>query len=159
MTSAGRVAFLGLLAGLGLFVVLAVVSPDNGPGLTSLAQGLGVGAMVVAAPIAVLMSDRIPSTIVALGGGMTIAGAATTPGGNVAGLVMAVGGFALLFTGASARSPLDWRLVGSTVGYAIVLVIGTYAGLAPGLGTFISLILATAVATSPRWVPTQSAGR
>lgn len=152
-------AFLGIIAGIGLFVVIAGIWPDDGLDQTSFLQGLGLGAIVAAAPVGALVSRGAASSIVALGGGMTIGGAATTPGGNWTGMVMAVTGFGLLFAGASYTSNATWRLFGSTLIYAVVLAIGMYAGLAPGLGTFISLILATAVATSPRWVPTQSAGR
>jgi hypothetical protein len=150
-----RVALFGLLAGLALVVVIVVTAADNGPTLTSWAQGLGIGAVVAAGPVGVLVSDGAPSTIVALGGGMTLAGAATTPGGFLMGLPMAVVGVALMFTGLSVRSPLDWRLVGSTVGYAIVLVIGIYAGLAAGIGTATAVTLAVIVAISPKWIGAQ----
>jgi hypothetical protein len=152
-------AFLGIVVGLGLFVVVAVVSPDEGPDPTSLMQGLGLGVIVAAAPVAALASGGSASNIIALGGGMTIAGAATTPGGNFSGLVMAIAGFGLLFAGVSHTSNVTWRLFVSTLTYGIVLAIGMYAGLAPGLGTIISLILAIAVAISPKWIPSPDSPR
>lgn len=133
-------------------MVVAFVAPDDGPDPTSLATGFALAGIVAAAPIAVLLSDSTSSRITALGGGMTIAGAATTPGGNLIGLVMAVAGFGLLLAGASGVSELRWRLVGAMFGYAIILAIGIFAGLSAGIGTVISLMLATAVATSPRWI-------
>jgi hypothetical protein len=150
-------AFLGIVAGLSLLVVVAWIAPDHGPDPTSFMEGFGLGAIVAAAPVAALASRGPASNIIALGGGMTIAGAATTPGGNFSGLVMAIAGFGLLFACVSHTSNVTWRLFGSTLACGIVLTIGMYAGLAPGLGTIISFILATAVATSPRWLPTQGA--
>jgi hypothetical protein len=158
MSTTSRVtAFLGILAGVGILLAVAVVFPDEGPDSTSLMHGLGLGAIVAAAPAGAQASRGSGSSIIALGGGMTLAGAATTPGGNFIGLVMTVAGFALLLAGAPHTSKVTWRLFGLTLTFGIVLAIGMYAGLAPGPGTIIPLLLAIVVATSPRWIPTQDA--
>jgi hypothetical protein len=157
MSTTQRVtALLGILTGVGILLAVAVVFPDDGPDSTSLMHGLGLGAIVAAAPAGALTSRASGSDMIALSGGMTIAGSATTLGGNFGGLVMAVAGFGLLLAGVSYTSSVTWRLFGPTLTYGIVLAIGMYAGLAPGLGTIISLILAIVVATGPRWIPTQT---
>ena len=122
-------AFFGILAGLGILLAVAVVLPDEGTDLNSMMEGLGLGAIVAAAPVGALASRASGSDIIALGGGMTLAGAATTPGGNFSGVVMAVAGFGLLFAGASHTSNVTWRLFRSTLTYGIVLALGMYVGL------------------------------
>lgn len=146
-------ALLGLLAGVALFAFVAGPAQDDGP---DFAQGLALGAVVAAGPVAALTAGRRPSRVVALAGGMTIAGAATTPGGNLAGLVMAVVGLVLL-VGMPARPDLTWGLTATTLGYALTLVIGMYAALSVGVGTAIALAIALAVATTTKWWP-ESAG-
>ena len=146
---ASALALLGLLAGVGLFVFVAGLAPDDGADSTSIAQGLALGAVVAAGPVAALTAGRRPSSVVALAGGMTIAGAATTPGGNLAGLVMALAGLVLL-AGVPARPDLTWGLTVTTLGYTITLMIGMYAALSVGVGTAIALAIALAVACSLR---------
>lgn len=143
-------SFLGLFVAVLLFLAIAVVFPEDGPDSTSIAQGLALGAIVAAGPVASLVSRLRPSSLAALAGGMTIAGVATTPGGNLSGLVMAIAGL-LLLAGVTTRGVVG--LIGPMVGYAVSLVIGIYAALAGGVGTVIALSIALAVATSPRWLP------
>lgn len=137
--------------GVALFVLIAFIAGDDGTAVTWILGGLAIGATVAAAPVGALLSDGTPSTIVALGGGMTVAGAATTPGGNFAGLVMVIAGLALLLTGAVASPAFTWKLVGSVVVYAIALTIGMFAGFVVGPGTVVALVISAGVATSPRW--------
>lgn len=154
MSSAIRATtFLGIVTGIAVFVVIAAIAPDEGPDPTALAQGLGMGAIVAAAPTGALMSGGTPRMVVSLGGAMTVAGMATTPGGNLAGLVMAVAGLPLLLAGASRGPFLTWGIVGSILGFGVVLAIGMYAGLAAGLGTVLALTLSIGVASSPLWLP------
>jgi hypothetical protein len=154
MSVAQRVsAYLGIFASIGLFVVVALVSPNEGVHPDSLMQGIGLLAIMAAAPIGALASKGSTSSVAALGGGMSIAGFATTPGGNGIGLVMAVVGTALPFADVSDRFQVTWRIFGSTLMYGIELAIGMYAALASGFGTTISLILAIIVIASSRWIP------
>lgn len=145
-------ALIGLLAGVALFVFVAGQAPDDGPNSRSIAQGLALGALVAAGPVAALTAGRRSSNVVALAGGMTIAGAVTTPGGNWAGLVMALVGLVLL-AGVPARPDLTWGLTATTLGYALTFVIGMYAALSVGVGTAIALAIALAVATTTKWWP------
>ena len=153
MSPAARAtALIGLLTGVALFAFLAGLAPDDGPDSRSIAQGLALGAVVAAGPVAALTAGRRASSVVALAGGMTIAGAATTPGGNWAGLVMAVVGLVLL-VGMRARPDLTWGLIATTLGYALTFVIGMYMALSVGVGTAIALAIAVAVATTTKWWP------
>jgi len=145
-------ALLGLLAGVALFVFVAGLAPDDGADSRSIAQGLALGAVVAAGPVAAWTARRRSSSVVALAGGMAIAGAATTPGGNWPGLVMAVSGLFLL-AGMRGRPDLTWGLTAMTLGYTLTLVIGMYAALSAGVGTAIALAIALAVATTTKWWP------
>lgn len=149
MTRAGRLASLfAIVAGAGLSVFVAF-APEDGVDSGSLTQGLSLGAVVAAAPLAALIGAGRQSRVVDLGGGMTIAGAVTTPGGNVAGLVLMIAGFVLLVSGASRGQERSWSRFPATLGHGLLLAVGMYAALAGGVATVIALLLALAVASSP----------
>lgn len=153
MSRGQRVAStIGVLAGLTLFVFIAFIAPDDGPDIDGTLLGLGLGAVVAAPPMAVIVSREKDPILVSLSGGMVIAGVATTRGGNWAGLVMALVGVLLLAGAIPAPLP-GWGIIGLMVGYAVVLVIGVIAAFSAGIGTLLAFVIAVAVAMSPRWLP------
>lgn len=92
----------GLLVAVGVSILVGWVAPDDGATSISVRQGLAYGLVFAASPLGVLVA-RVPArAAAALGGGMTVAGAATMPGGNLVGGVMLATGFVILLTGTAA---------------------------------------------------------
>jgi hypothetical protein len=102
------VAALGLLIAVGIFVLVAFVAPDDGVDASSLQQGTAIAAVLAAVPVAILIRPVDASRVVSLGGAMTVGGVATMIGGNLAGLLMAISGLAILLVGASREPPISW---------------------------------------------------
>lgn len=146
---------IGVLASLTLFVFIAFIAPDDGPDIDGVLLGLGLGAIVAAPPMAVMASRGEDPLIVALSGGMVIAGVATTGGGNWTGLVVALVGL-LLLAGATPAPRPSWGIVGLMLGYAAVLVLGQIAAFSAGIGTLFAVMIGVIVAMSPRWLPTSA---
>lgn len=156
MSHGQRVAStIGVLASLTLFVVIAFIAPDDGPDIDGALLGLGLGAIVAAPPMAVIVSRGEDPIIVALSGGMLIAGVATTGGGNWTGLVVALVGLLLLAGAIPAPLP-SWGIIGLMLGYALVLVIGQIAAFSAGVWTLLAVTIGVIVAMSPRWLPTSA---
>jgi hypothetical protein len=146
------VVVIDVLIAAGVFVVVAIVAPDGGPTGISLRQGLVLALVFAAAPIAALARGTSSASLLALGGGMMVAGVATAPGGNILGPVMAVSGLLLLLVGGSGQPKLTARLIGSLLLYGIML----YAGSLLAVDTMIlsgllALILAVVIALSTHW--------
>jgi len=136
----------------GVFLLVAVVAPDRGITAISLRQGLALAIVFAAAPIAALARDTDLATVVALGGGMTVAGTATTAGGNLLGFVMAFCGLLLVLVGGFSQPTLTAGMIGRLLLYAITLSAAVWLALGTmALSGIASLILAVAVATSTRW--------
>jgi hypothetical protein len=145
-------AGVGLLTAVGVFVLVALVVPDGGITATSLRQGVALAAVFAAAPTAALAPRVDAASVVALGGGMTVAGAAVTPGGNILGPVMAAVGLLPLLVGGSDRPSLTAGLIGRLLVYAIVLAAGTWLAMGTTLLTgFAALLAALIASTSTRW--------
>jgi hypothetical protein len=146
------VAAIDLLIAGGVFLVVAVVAPDEGITANSLRQGVVLASVFAAAPIAALARGADSASLVALGGGMMVAGAATMPGGNLLGPVMVFAGVILLLVGSSTRPKLTAGIMGRLLAYAISLGLAVWLALGTmALSGIVSLVLALAVATSTRW--------
>ncbi len=145
-------AVIDLLMAGGVFLKGAIVAPDAGVTSRSLRHGLVLATVFGAAPIAALARGIDSATVVALGGGMTVAGAATTPGGNLLGPVMALCGLLLLLMGASRQPTLTAGMIGRLLGYAIALGAAMWLALGTmALSGIASLALAVVIAASTRW--------
>jgi hypothetical protein len=149
------VALPGLLFSLGIGVLATFVAPDDGVDPSSLQQGIAIAVVMAAVPVAVIARQVPASRVISLGGAMTIAGMATTFGGNLAGLVMAIGGLPILVAGASAEPPMSPGLIARLLGYACSLVAGMWLSLGSStpLMKTLGVLLAGAVATSSFWDP------
>ncbi len=145
-------AAVGLFVAFGVFVLVALVAPDAGLSVTSLGQGVALAAVFAAAPIAALAPRADAASLVALGGGMTVAGAAVTSGGNLLGVVMVASGVLLLLVGGSHRPLLTAALVGRLLVYAIVLAAGVFLAIDTAMWTGLAaIVVAVTVSLSTRW--------
>ncbi|GBD84256.1 hypothetical protein BMS3Abin02_00646 [bacterium BMS3Abin02] len=145
-------AAVALAVSVGVFVLVGLIAPDHGPTRISMRQGIALAAVFAAPPIGVLISPVNAASMVALGGAMFVAGAATTPGGNLLGPIMMAPGLLLLLVGASHRPPLTAALIGRFLLYAIALVVGVVLALGTGVLTGLgALLVAAVVASSTRW--------
>lgn len=132
-----------------LFFLIAFVLPDTFD-LVSLQQGVAVATFVAAAPVAALASRTDRSFWRALGAGMAIAGAVTTPGGNFVGPLMAIIGVLLLYT-ARAEARQSLRLEAMALAYAIVLGVAMYAALSTEIVWTVTAVLLSALVASNTW--------
>lgn len=139
------VVFIDLLIAVGAFLVVAVVAPDDGLTSTSLRQGIVLAVVFAAAPIAALARGIDSASLVALGGGMMVAGAAATPGGNLLGPVMAFEGLLLLLVGASGQPKLTARLIGWLLVYSVMFRAAAWLALDAMVGTGLAAAVALAV--------------
>lgn len=128
-------------------------APDDGVDASSLQQGTAIAAVLAAVPVAILIRPVDGSRVVSLGGAMTAGGAATMFGGNLAGLLMAISGLAILLVGTSRQPPITWGLVARLVGYAVLLGLAMWLSLGdttPPM-TLVAVLLAVIVATNSVW--------
>ena len=147
-----RGVIIDLVIAGGVFLVVAVVAPDEGITATSLRQGVVLAAVFAAPPVAALARGTDSATVVALGGGMMVAGAAATSGGNLLGTLMVFAGLILLPVGSGTRPKPTAGIMGRLLAYAISLSLGVWLALGTmALSGIVSLVLALAIATSTRW--------
>ncbi|MGH9895119.1 MAG: hypothetical protein ACREA0_24675 [bacterium] len=140
-----------LLVAFGVFVLMALIAPDAGPTPTSFRQGVALAVVSAAAPIAAFVSPVDGASLVALGGGMTMAGAATTPGGNLLGPIMMAFGVLLLLVGRSHQPSLTPGLIGRLLLFAVALAAGVWLAIDTGMLTGLAaLVLAGGIAISTR---------
>lgn len=132
---------------------MGFVAPDDGGDGSSIAQGFALGAMIAAAPIAVLTRPWSSDRVVSLGGGMIVAGVATMFGGNLIGFVLALAGLPILLTGAAQRPPLSLGVVGRLLNYTVLIVAAMWLSLGrTNLGLiFLSVVVSAIVATTGIW--------
>jgi len=144
---------MGLLVALSVLLWVAFLAPDNGVDASSLQQGVGLAATVAAVPVAFLLRPAEAWRGVSLGGAMTLAGLATTFGGNVIGLLMAAAGLAILLASASRQPALTSGVVVRLVSYAILLGAAMWLSLGePTLPqTMGTVVVSVIVSTSPLW--------
>jgi hypothetical protein len=141
-----------LLVAAAVVLLIGVIAPDDGPSADSLSQGLIFGAIFAAAPIAALARGIDSATVVALGGAMVVAGAASTSGGNLLGTVMALCGVLLMVAGGSDETWMTMRMIVMTLVYGLGLSVAVWLAVgAMATSGLTSLILAVAIATSTRW--------
>lgn len=128
--------------------------PDDGATVSSVREGITIALVFAAVPIATLAPTVTAASVVVLGGGMTIAGFATTPGGNLLGPVMAVVGLLILFTGASRRPAMTSGTIATMLACALALSVAMYAvlGTTSWWQILIAVVLAGAVAVSTRFI-------
>jgi hypothetical protein len=142
-----------LLLALGILILVVLVAPDDGLDAASLQQGVAIASVIAAVPVAAIVRPVNASRVVALGGAMTVAGVATMFGGNLAGLLMAISGIAILLAGASREPPISWGLSLRLIGYAVLLVLAMWLSL--GDTTFlmksVAVLVAGIVASSSLW--------
>lgn len=144
------VSAVGLLVSGGVFVLVALIAPDAGITTTSLGQGIALAAVFAAAPIAGLSRRTDDGRIVSLGGGMSVAGVATTPGGNLLGPVMAATGLFLLLAGASRRPLFTVSLITKLLAYGIALGAAMWLAIGTNILTgLVAILSALIVSTSP----------
>ena len=144
-------SILGLLVAAGVFLLIAVIAPDDGPRAVLVRIGLLYAAVFAAPPMALLLGDGAPGLAVAAGGGMFMAGMATMPGGNLLGLLMAAVGLLLLFVGGSPLPRLTVLLALKLVAYGVVLILGVWLVFDDGpLATLSAVLLAGLIAISGR---------
>lgn len=148
------VSVLGLAIAFVLFLMATFVWPDDGANVSSARDGIAIALIFGAVPIATLAPTVTAASVVVLGGGMTIAGFATTPGGNLLGPIMAVIGLLILFTGASNRPAMTPGLVALMLACALALSIAIHAtlGTTSIWQTMVAVILAGVIAVSTRLV-------
>lgn len=148
------VSLLGLAVAFVLYLMSTFVWPDHGATASSFREGILVTLVFAAVPVAVLAPTVTAASLGALGGGMIIAGSATTPGGNLLGPVMAAIGLLILFTGASKKPPVTPGVVATMLVCALALSIAMYAALDTTTiwQTLIAVVLAGAIAVSTRFV-------
>lgn len=144
-------AVLGLFLAVGILVFVAFLAPDNGVDGSSLHKGIGLAAVVAAAPATILIRPVDPSTGVVLGGALALAGSVTMFGGNFVGLLMTGMGLAILFAGASRQPPVTVGLVVKLIGYAILLGVAEWLSLGGSSWwwSLVSVLLAAVVVMSP----------
>lgn len=128
--------------------------PDDGATVSSVREGITIAVVFAAVPIATLALTATAASLVVLGGGMTIAGFATTPGGNLLGPVMAVVGLLILFTGASGRPAMTLGTIATMLVCALALSVAMYAvlGTTSWWQILVTVVLAGAIAVSTRFV-------
>jgi len=148
-----RAAAFGLLVALGVLILVVLVAPDDGLDAESLQQGIAIASVIAAAPVAAIVRPVDASRVVSLGGAMTVAGIATMFGGNLAGLLMAISGIAILLVGASREPPFTWGLATRLIGYAalLILAMGLSLGDTTLLMKLVAMLFAGIVATSSLW--------
>lgn len=148
-------SLLGLGVALVLFLMSTFVWPDHGATVSSVLEGITITLVFAAVPIAILAPTVTATPLVALGGGMTIAGFATTPGGNLLGPIMAAIGLLVLLTGASKKSTMTPGIIATMLACALALSVAMYAvlGTTSFWQTLLAVVLAGAVAVSTRFIP------
>jgi hypothetical protein len=146
------VAVIGVVAAIGTFFFVTFIAPDGGFTAASMRQGVAIGALVAAVPVTVLAGGDDAGRLVSLGGGMAVAGAVTTPGGNLAGVIMAGVGVALLLAGGSSQPTLTRISIIRLLVYGVLLAVGSRLALGTGV---LSGLAALAIAVS---VPTLGHG-
>lgn len=148
------VSLIGVAVAFVLFLMSMFVWPDDGATTSSFREGITVGVVFAAVPIAILAPAVRAASLVALGGGMTIAGLATTPGGNLLGPIMAAIGLVVLFTGASKKPPMTSGIIATMLASALALSVAMYAvlGRTSIWQSLIAVILAGAIAVSTRFI-------
>jgi hypothetical protein len=145
------VAAIGLGVAAVVFFVVST-APDGGVETASLRQGSVLALLFAAPSLAVLAAPSNLQSVLALGGGMIVAGAALTPGGNPLGWPMAAVGFLLLAAAVGSRFVVGWLLLGRLFVTAAVLIAAFYLALPDSMLAFLgSLILINLVAISGRW--------
>lgn len=122
-------SIVGLVLSVAVFLFL-INAADEGMDTAAMGQTAALTLAFAAVPLATLIRQVSPSAVFSLGGGMTVAGVATTPGGNLLGIVMIATGLAFLLVGAAASPLISPGLVGWLVVYAVAItasiwVIGT----------------------------------
>lgn len=145
---------LGLAVALVLFLMSTFVWPDDGATASSFREGITIALVFAAVPIALLAPTVSAAWLVALGGGMTVAGVATTPGGNLLGPIMAAIGLLILFTGASKKPAMTPGIIATMLACALALSVAMYAvlGTTALWQTLVAVVLAGAIAVSTRFV-------
>lgn len=148
------VSLLGLAVAFVLFLMSTFIWPDDGATASSVRKGIVIALLFAAVPVATLAPTVTAASLVALGGGMTIAGFATTPGGNLLGPIMAAIGLLTLFTGASNEPAMAPGIIAMMLVYALALSVGMYAvlGTTSLWQTLIAVVLAATIATSTRFI-------
>lgn len=148
------VSLLGLAVALVLFLMSTFVWPDEGATVSSVREGIAVALIFAAVPIAASAPTATAGSLVVLGGGMTVAGLATTPGGNLLGPIMAVVGLLILFTGAAERPAMTAGLIATMLACALALSIGMYGvlGTTSWWHTLLVAVLAGVISVSTRFV-------
>lgn len=148
------VSLLGLGVAFVLFLMSTFAWPDDGATVSSVREGITIALVFAAVPIATLAPTVTAASVVVLGGGMTIAGFATTPGGNLLGPVMAVVGLLILFTGASRRPAMTPGTIATMLACALALSVAMYAvlGTTSWWQILVTVVLAGAIAVSTRFV-------
>jgi hypothetical protein len=146
-------AAFGLIVSAVLFGLVALVAPDRGADASSLQQGAAIAVVIAAVPVATIIRPVDASRVVSLGGAMTAAGIGTMFGGNLAGLVMAIAGVAILLVGVYKEPRISTGLVGRLVVYAVLLILAMW--LTVGDTTLamkaVAVLFAAIVATSSLW--------
>jgi len=148
----GAAAF-GLLVAIGMFILGAFVAPDDGPDAASLEQGAAIAVVIAAVPVAAIVGPFDASRVISLGGAMTAAGAGTMFGGNLAGLVMAISGVAILLSGVYLEPRISLGVVVRLLGYAVLLIMAMWLSLGDTtlLMKLVAVLFAGIVATSSLW--------
>ncbi len=123
--------WIGLLVAVALLVAVGFVFPDGGPTGVSLRQGLGIGLVVAAPPVSVLLARRDSQALVAMGGGLVVAAVATMLGGSWPLALAAVPGCVLLAAGAKFGQPLSWVVVVRLALTSVALIAGLFLAM-PG---------------------------
>lgn len=147
------VSLLGLAIALVLFLISTFIWSDEGATVSSVQEGFMIALVFAAVPIAALATTVTAPSLVVLGGGMTIAGLATTPGGNLLGPVMAVMGLLILLPGASKKPAITPGIIAMMLACALALSVAMYAvlGTAALWQTLVAVVLAGAIAVSTRY--------
>jgi hypothetical protein len=145
-------AAFGLIVAVGIFGVIALVAPDRGADALSLQQGVAIAVVVAAVPVATIIGPVDASRVVSLGGAMMVAGVGTMFGGNLAGLVMAIAGVAILLVGVYQEPRISTGLVGRLVVYAVLLILAMWlTGDTTLAMKAVAVLFAAIVGTSSLW--------
>lgn len=146
-------SLLGLVVAFVLFLMSTFVWPDGGATASSFREGITIALVFAAVPVATLVPTVTAASLVALGGGMTIAGFATTTGGNFLGPIMAAIGLFILFTGASKKPPMTAGIIATMLACALALSVAMYVVLGSTAlwQTLAAVVLAGAIAVSTRF--------
>ena len=126
------ISSVGLLVAAGVFAFFVTAS-DDGINATVFGQAAALAALFAAGPVAALLGEITPERILIIGGGMTIVGIATTPGGNLLGPVMAFVGVAYLLAGAAERPAVTPRTIGLLLIWSILLWTGALLAFSIGV--------------------------